>query len=240
MIDKILTYTESSDIYEAKMCQVLPNELSHLHKLKRYSVFHEKLHVFFGEQLNNENFLKQIADKLGIRKSRFADTVRHWEAIQYKESRGREGINFESKQTIYKSQIENCITSTDGQNGRNVVQVTKRKYLEKYGELSHESIRLEEHQNKCGKLYNSSNHLVLTCTMRNIQKKFLEKGLAISLGKVLSLWPFFITYPTEKEVSLCLCKMCLNARLLFEPIKAQAKKDGNVCPDSITEYFVFL
>ena len=58
MIDKILTYTESSDIYEAKMCQVLPNELSHLHKLKRYSVFHEKLHVFFGEQLNNENFLK--------------------------------------------------------------------------------------------------------------------------------------------------------------------------------------
>ena len=92
----------------------------------------------------------------------------------------------------------------------------------------------------CGKLYDSSNHLVLTCTVRTIQKKLLEKGLAISLGKVLSLWPFFITYPTEKEVSLCLCKMCLNAGLLFEPIKAQAKKDGNVCPDSITEYFVFL
>ena len=119
----------------------MPNELSHLHKLRRYSVFHEKLHVFFGEQLNNENFLKWIAGNLGIRKSRFADTVRHWEAIQYKESRGSEGINFESKQTIYKSWIENCITSTDGQNGRTVVQISKRKY----GELSHESIRLEEH-----------------------------------------------------------------------------------------------
>ena len=74
--------------------------------------------------------------------------------------------------------------------------------------------------------------------MRTIQKKLLEKGLAISLGKVLSLRPFFITYPTEKEISLCPCKMCLDARLLFEPIKAQTKKDGDVCPDSITEYFM--
>ena len=32
--------------------------------------------------------------------------------------------------------------------------------------------------------------------------------------------------------------MCLNARSLFEPIKAQAKKDVDVCPDSITEYFM--
>ena len=237
-VDEIFTYTKSSDIYEAKMCQALLNEPSHLHELKRYSVFHEKLHMLFGEQLNEENFLEWIADTLGIRKSRFLDTVRHWEAIQYKEGRGREGFSFESKQTIYNTWIENCITSTDGWNGRNVVQISKRKYLENYGELSYESIRLEEHRNKCGKLYCSSNCLVLTCTMRTIQKKLLEKGLAISLGKVLSLRPFFITYPTEKEISLCLCKMCLNVRLLFEPIKAQAKKDGDVCPASITEYFM--
>ena len=74
--------------------------------------------------------------------------------------------------------------------------------------------------------------------MRGIQKKLLEKRLAVSLGKVLSQQPFLITYPTEKEISLCFCKMCLNARLLFEPIKAQAKKDGDVCPDLITEYFM--
>ena len=90
---------------------------------QKYIVFHEKLHVLFGEQLNNENFLKWIVDKLGIRKSRFVDTVRRWEAIQYKESRGREDISFKSKQKIYNTWIENCITSTDGQNGRNVVQI---------------------------------------------------------------------------------------------------------------------
>ena len=150
----------------------------------------------------SSNFLKWIADKLGIRKSRFIDTVRHWEAMQYKESIGREGISFESKQTIYNTWIENCITSMDEWSGRNIFQISKRKYLEKFGKLSHESIG------------------------------------TISLGKVLSLWPFFITYPTEKEIFWCLCKMCLNARLLFDPIKVQAKNDGDACPDSITEYLM--
>ena len=46
MVDEILTYAKSSDIYESKMCQALLNELSHLHKSKRYSVFHEMLHVY--------------------------------------------------------------------------------------------------------------------------------------------------------------------------------------------------
>ena len=65
-VNDILTYTKSSGIYEAKMCQALLNELSHLHKSKRYNVFHKKLHVLFGEQLNDDNFLKRIADKLAI------------------------------------------------------------------------------------------------------------------------------------------------------------------------------
>ena len=69
--------------------------------------------------------------------------------------------------TIYNTWIKNCITSTDKQNGRNVVQISKRKYLEKYCELSHESIRLAEHRNKRGKLYYSSNRLVLSKSLRD-------------------------------------------------------------------------
>ena len=130
----------------------------------------------FGEQLDDKKFLKWICDKLGIRKSRFIDSVRHWKAIEYKESRRREGISLESKQIIYNTWIENCISSTDGCNGRKVIQISKRKYLEKHGGLSHESLRLEEHQNKCGRLYYSSNRFILTCTMRGIQKNFWKKG----------------------------------------------------------------
>ena len=155
--------------------------------------------------------LKWLADKMNIRKSRFIESVKIGKFNGYKETRGRDGISFEEKTTIYNTWIENCTASTDGRNGRNMVQISKRKYLEKYSELSHESIKIDEKRNKRGKLYLSSNRMV--------QAKVSEKGLDVSLGKVLSLRPFFVTYPTEKVLSLCLCKMYLNTRLLFEPVQ---------------------
>ena len=42
---------------------------------------------------------------------------------------------------------------------------------------------------------------------------------------------------SEKEISLCLCKLCLNARMLFEPLQTQAKKDGDDIGESISQFF---
>ena len=44
--------------------------------------------------------------------------------------------------------------------------------------------------------------MVLTCTVSNTQKKLLESGTKVSLSNVMSLKPFFITYPTEKKKTL--------------------------------------
>ena len=74
--------------------------------------------------------------------------------------------------------------------------------------------------------------------MRGMQKRLLEKELTVFPGKMLSLRPFFITCLRKKEIFLYLCKMFLNAKLLFEPSKTLAKKDGNVYLNSITEYFM--
>ena len=41
---------------------------------------------------------------------------------------------------------------------------------------------------------------------------------------------------SDKEIALSLCKMCLNAKLLFDPIMSKAKKDGDVNYNPITEY----
>ena len=79
--------------------------------------------------------------------------------------------------------------------------------------------------------------MVLTCTVRTIQDKVKEKGLSVSLGKMMSLKPFFVTYPNKKEIFLCLCKLCLNARMLIEPLQAKAKKDGDSIEDSISNFF---
>ena len=54
--------------------------------------------------------------------------------------------------------------------------------------------------------------MVLPCTVRDIQKKLFDKGHSVSLGKVVSLKPFFITYPTDKEVALC----CVNFVLTLD------------------------
>ena len=70
--------------------------------------------------------------------------------------------------------------------------------------------------------------MVLTCTVCNVQKKLIESGTKVSLGKVMSLKPLFITYPMEKELSLCLCKLCLNIKMFLEPLMAKAKKDHDI------------
>ena len=119
-----------------------------------------------------------------------------------------------------------------------MVQISKRKYIEKYGSLSHEPIKIDERKNKCGQLYLASNRMVVTCPLRSIQGKVAEKGYTVSLGLVLSLRLFFVTHPTEKELSLCLCKLCLNSKLLFEPILVQAKKVGDDISKSLTEFFM--
>ena len=72
--------------------------------------------------------------------------------------------------------------------------------------------------NKRGRTPYQANRMVLICTVRDIQRKLFDKGHSVSLGKVVSLKPFFITYPTDKEVALCLCKLYLNVRLIMEPL----------------------
>ena len=57
-------------------------------------------------------------------------------------------------------------------------------------------------------------------------------------GTVISMKPFYITYATEKETVLCMCKLCLNARLLFNPLMENGKSSGGTTFSSITEFFM--
>ena len=80
--------------------------------------------------------------------------------------------------------------------------------------------------------------MVITCTIRALLKNLNDQGISVSFGKVLRLRPFFVTYPSDKEISLCLCKLCLNTKLVFQCLKAQAKKDGEELGYSISEFFM--
>ena len=81
--------------------------------------------------------------------------------------------------------------------------------------------------------------MVITTIVKVLQEKLVEKGIDVSMGKIVSLRPFFITYPTNKEIALCLCKMCLNARMMYEVLVKQAEEDGDeVDPTSLTNFFI--
>ena len=55
-------------------------------------------------------------------------------------------------------------------------------------------------------------------------KKLSGSGTSNSLDKITSLEPFFITYPTEKEISLCLCKLSLKIKMLLGLLMPKAKR----------------
>ena len=70
--------THSEDLFEARMCEALLNDLRSLHDSPKCGVFHARLHTLFREQLEEENFLGWLASKLNIRQSRFIDSVNNW------------------------------------------------------------------------------------------------------------------------------------------------------------------
>ena len=76
--------------------------------------------------------------------------------------------------------------------------------------------------------------MILTATIRELQDKLLKNDISVSIGSILSLKPFFITYATEKEIALCLCKLCLNAKMMYDALISKAKKEGDTMPASMS------
>ena len=75
-------------------------------------------------------------------------------------------------------------------------------------------------------------------TIRSIRKKLVQMEINVSIGCILCLQPFFITYTTEKEMSLCLCKICLNTKMMFDILMTRAKKDGDETFQSVSSFFM--
>ena len=89
-----------------------------------------------------------LPKKLELRPYRFITNVAKWQGVGLIEQRGRQSLSLELQQKVYW--IENCIVSTDGSNERNIVQPSKRKYIEKYSSSIKNSIQISDVKNICG------------------------------------------------------------------------------------------
>ena len=224
-MEAILAQNNSETKFESTVSTALINHLKQLNKVE-FPLLYETLNNVFGEQLYDESFTKWLSCKLQIRHSKFNEYHSKWRRTLFSEIRGRQELSQNIKQNIYDTWIKNSINSTDGRNGRNLVKLSKRKYIEQYGTIENNKVAIDEVKNKHGQIYYSANRMAVTCTIRSIQGQLSQQGIVVSYGKIISLRPFFITFATEKEIAFCLCELCLNTRMLFEPLIAQAKRDN--------------
>ena len=118
--------------------------------------------------------------------------------------------------------------------------LSKVLFLQKYGNLVSKDVILEEHKSKRNIISYSSKRFSATCSVRSLHEKVRAEGIDVSLGTVYLLKPFFVAYPSERELSLCLCKLCLNVSLLHEVLKKKAKQNGEELPTtSTTAFFMY-
>ena len=75
-----------------------------------------------------------------------------WKGRGFEDSRGRERLSDEIVKAVFDTWVDNSISSTDGSNMRNMVNIDKCKIYEIYHNLfvlQHEDIKIEERKNKC-------------------------------------------------------------------------------------------
>ena len=232
-------HTAAGSAKEADIYQCLIHHLKSIQNQR--TEFMRLLFKIFGpERLNDGSFIYFIAKQIGCDFRNLKRAVVAWTASNFEENRHRPTLPTEVRQKIFDEWLSNSITSTDARNGRCEVRISKTAFKQKYENIivdESSGIIIEEKRNKRGTLQYSSNRRICTSTVRTIQQKLSEKNIDVSIGSVLNLRPFFITYASEKEMSLCMCKLCLNARLMFDPLMAKAKKDGDETFESITHFF---
>ena len=94
--------------------------------------------------------MKQLAKSLDIRLYHLKGSLNKYKSSNLAERRGRH--KFKERQLVYDMLIDHRIPSTNGRNGRNIITISKRRFLP-FSDLN-QKVLIEEKVNKHGqKLY---------------------------------------------------------------------------------------
>ena len=78
--------------------------------------------------------------------------------------------------------------------------------------------------------------MIVAETVVSMQKPLIAKHVDISIGSIRNLKPSFVTHASEKGISLSLCKIHLNSKLMFDILMNKAKNDGDERFESKTAF----
>ena len=98
---------------------------------------------------------------------------------------------------------------------------------------------IKEETNKRGVELFTATTKVMTCTIRKLQVKLFENyNINVSIGTIFISKQFFISFPTEKEKMLCMCKLCLNLRMKFDCIMEYTKNQNGKVFTSMSNFYM--
>ena len=102
-------------------------------------------------------------------------------------------------------------------------------------ELVAKDIEIKETTDKFGIKRMKAPRYIATSTVREIKRKLNDK---FSRGTICNYRPFFVGVATEREKLECLCKTCLNPRLLHNALMKEVKAKMECVHSSISQYFI--
>ena len=181
--------------YDTVLSDSLISFLKDLYVKRKFSKFYEFLHGIISARVNDNNFMIWLAKQFCAkhRRFQFITQLKKWTNNNFVELRGNKSLSLEVQQCVYDTWLENCINSTDNRNGRVMINISEKQYNSKFGSLENKDIEIVKSTSKHKKNILSANRMVVTCTLRRLQEKLLAKGHKLSLGKIHSLRPFFVT-----------------------------------------------
>ena len=132
--------------------------------------------------------------------------------------------------------------STDRRSNRDEVRISKLEYLRDYAHCTNISdTNITEKEVVLGKTgtkkkYMTAQRTVYTRPVKKIYQAFVETGFPCSISTFIKYKPFYITAPTEREKESCLCKKCLNEKLLLASINNFRKAQKLPAHTSVTDF----
>ena len=225
--------------YEKKVSDGFISFLKNLFSEKRFPEAFRVINIIFEEYLNNSNFLSWLSKKLGMKRpADFKCRLEKWKVNYYQYRRGHQNsISVEDQKKIYKKWHEHSVLSVDRRNGREAVNIRKIRFLQRYGGNLIDEIALDKKKIR-GITYFTASRRMATCTVRKMQKKLADEGQIYSYGTILNMKPFFITPQNERETIMCMCKTCLNTRLIFDAVMKHHKMNNVKEHDSLSGYWM--
>ena len=125
----------------------------------------------------------------------------------------------------------------DRKDGRYQVVMLKNNFQQKFGSLQTPSDIVIEYHTKRNKEMAQSTRRIATKTYREMKDILRNKhNINVSLGSITKFKPFYIQTATEREKECCLCRFCLNIRLMFKAVLKHLNGVIEVT-ESLTEYF---